>query len=156
MKICRILLAMVTMLITPSGAEETERDASWYYPMLHAEGSRMHLLTDEQLDVIAKLPSEEIHGIVEAMFLASAGVKEWNEIELWKTLKTKAEKESRSAENAAYRADTLPWLLEAYAPGNPPTPNPEAEGRTRYAVRPTATPTPAPTITPAPTATPVP
>lgn len=160
MKIRRILLALLTLLLLlsiPAVAEEPEKDASWYYPMLHVEGSRMHLLTDEELDVIAKLPSEEIHEIVEAMFLASAGVKEWNEIELWKTFKVKAEKEARSAENAAYRADTLPWLVEAYAPGNRPTPVPGSESTAeKEAVRPTATPIPAPTITPAPTATPDP
>ncbi len=162
-KILRLSAIMLTLMLAltalPAASETAEiKDAAWYYPMLYVDGSRMHLLTDEQLDVIAQLPSEEIHEIVEAMFLAAAGVKEWDEIQLWKTYKTNTEKEARSAENAAYRVKTLPWLVEAYAPGNRPTPTPEAAANPNPTtpVRPTATPTPAPTITPAPTPIPTP
>ena len=156
-KLAAILLALA-MLLTAAFAETVPaKDATWYYPMLYVDGSMMHLLTDTQLDAIAQLPSEEIHAIVEAMFLAAAGVKEWEEVQLWKTFKTKAEKEARSEENAAYRVFTLPWLMAAYAPGNPttPTPIPENAAYTKP-VRPTATPTPVPTVTPAPTAVPTP
>ena len=150
-----ILALLLALPVLAEEADMPEKDASWYYPMLHVEGSRMHLLTDEELDVLAKLPSEEIHEMVEGMFLAAAGVKEWNEIQLWKTYKTTAEKEARSAENALYREDTLPWVLEAYVPGNRPTPGPEEEW-VKISVRPTATPTPVPTATPAPTPMPEP
>ena len=152
-----LLMLAMTFSVSAAAEEAVPKDAAWYYPMLNVDGSQMHLLTDEQLDVIAQLPSEEIHEIVEAMFLAAAGVKEWDEIQLWKTYRTRAEKEARSAENAAYRVDTLPWLMAAYAPGNRPTPVPEAENITpTEPVRPTGTPTPAPTITPAPTPVPTP
>lgn len=159
-RLAGLLLTLATALTLsfPATAEEAvPKDAAWYYPMLYVDGSQMHLLTDEQLDVIAKLPSEEIHAIVEAMFLAAAGVEEQAEIRLWRTYKTKAEKEVRSGENAAYRVSTLPWLMAAYAPGNRPTPVPEAANSApTEPVRPTATPTPAPTITPAPTPIPTP
>ena len=151
-RLSAVLLALA-LLIAPAAAQEpSARDASWYYPMLYVEGSLMHLLTDAELEAIARMPSEEIHAIVEAMFLAAAGVKEWDEIQLWKSYKTKAEKTARSEANAAYRVDTLPWVMAAYAPGNRPTPVPDAVPT--EAVRPTATPTPAPTITPAPTPVP--
>ncbi len=162
----RALLALVTALTLLMGfaqaetPEIPERDESWFYPVLYARGSYMHLLSDEQLDVIAKMPSEDVHAIVEAMFLAAAGVEEKAEIALWKTYKTEGERNARSLENAAYRAETLPWLMEAYAPGNRPD---VVEEGLEYAVRPTATPVPTPkptpsaaTPTPAPTATPDP
>lgn len=159
-RVAALTMALLMLLGLSAAAESTEiakKDAAWYYPMLYVDGSLMHLLTDEQLDVIAKLPSEEIHAIVEAMFLAAAGVKEWNEIQLWKGFRTKGEKEARSAENAAYREKTLPWLIAACEPGNRPTPVPEDMKVAPTApVRPTATPTPAPTITPAPTPVPTP
>ena len=159
-KIMAVAVAMVLLLMAVAMAEEPkfpERDASWFYPMLYVDGSLLHLLTDEQLDVIAKLPSEEIHALVEAMFLAAAGVKEWEEMKLWESFKTVAEKEARSAENAAYRDDTLPWLMAGYAPGNPVTPTPIPENaHAEKPERPTATPVPAPTVTPAPTPTPDP
>ena len=158
-RIAALLLAM--LLSVPAQAENSpvmpDMDATWFYPMLYVDGSMMHLLTDAQLDAIAALPSEDIHTIVEALFLAAAGVKEWEEIQLWKTFKTKAEKEARSAENAAYRVFTLPWLMAAYEPGNPTTPTPiPANAVVTKPVRPTATPTPVPTITPAPTPLPTP
>lgn len=111
------LLAL--MLFFPAGAEETSRDAAWFGPAIRAEGSMISLLTEMELDVIARLPSEEIHKIVEAMFRGCAGVTEADEIRLWKSF-TRAEKEARSAENAAYRAQTLPWLKAAFIPGNRP------------------------------------
>ena len=150
-----VLLAL--LMIPAAGESPAEQGAAWYYPMLYVDGSLMHLLDDSQLEVIARLPSEEIHEIVEGMFLAAAGVEEWEEMQLWKGFRTQAEKDARSEENAAYRAETLPWLMAAYAPGNRPTPAPEAEAAApTEAIRPTATPIPAPTVTPAPTATPAP
>ena len=83
------------------------------------QGSLMHLLTEDQLDMLAALPSEEVHAVVEALFTAAAGVSEREELALWKTLKTEAERNERSAENATYRAKTLPWLMQTFAPGNP-------------------------------------
>lgn len=133
-----LCLLMACLLILPAAAEAPyERDAAWFYPMLYADGSRMHLLTDAQLTEIARLPSEDIHVMVEAMFLAAAGVEENAELQLWKTFKTSTEKEKRSAENAAYRAKTLPWLLDAFAAGNRPDNQTEAAA---MAVRPTAAP----------------
>lgn len=144
----RILcLLMICLLILPAAAEAPARqDAAWFYPMLYAEGSRMHLLTDVQLTMIAGMPSEEVHAVVEAMFLAAAGVEEGEEIQLWKTLRSGEERTARSAANADYRARTLPWLLEAFAPGN----RPETEMHT---ARPTPSPAPVPTATPVPLCT---
>lgn len=116
----RLLCLLAALLMLPAAAEETQREASWFYPVLDAPESRMHLLTDEQLTVLARMPSEEVHAIVEAMFLAAAGTAEDEEIALWKTFRTGEEKSARSAENAAYRALTLPWLETAFAPGNRP------------------------------------
>lgn len=152
---CLLMLAL-SLTALPASAEETSaRNASWFYPMLYADGSLMHLLTDDQLDAIAALPSKEIHALVEAMFLAAAGVEESAEVKLWKTYKTETERNTRSAENAAYRVNTLPWLMEAFAPGNRLDMT-EEEGS--YAVRPTATPVPTPTAVsdtlPAPTPVP--
>ena len=153
------LICLLALLLTLSAAAEDAllRDESWFYPMLFAPQSRMHLLTDAQLKTIAQLPSEEIHALVEEMFLAATGVEEKAEIALWKTLRKQDEKDARSMENAAYRVQTLPWLIEAYAPGNRPSYLVDAAPMT---VRPTATPVPAPTATsvptPVPTATPVP
>lgn len=142
-----LCLMVILLLCLPASAEAPEdKDAAWFYPVLHAEGSYMHLLTDAQLAQIAHLPSDEVHAIIEAMFLAAAGVEEDAEIQLWKTYRTGAEREARSAENAAYRAQTLPWLLEAFAPGN----RPAEESLT---ARPTPTPTPVPTRTPVPLCT---
>ena len=152
MKKWLICLIAALFLALPAAAEEPPlRDETWFYPMLYAEGSRMHLLTDAQLETIAQLPSEDIHAIVEAMFLAATGVEEKAEIALWKTLRKQEEKDARSAETAAYRALTLPWLLEAYAPGNRPEYLKDAAPMT---VRPTATPVPTPTATPVPTPVP--
>lgn len=146
-----LCLLMACLLMLPAAAEgPDQRNAAWFYPMLYVEGSQMHLLTDAQLTELAQLPSEEVHAIVEAMFLAAAGVEETEEIQLWKTYKTNAEREARSAENAAYRAKTLPWLLAAFAPGNCPEDPTDAEALT---ARPTPTPTPAPTATPVPLCT---
>ena len=82
-------------------------------------GSLLHLLTAEQQETLAALPSAEVHAIVEAMFTAAAGVSEREELALWKTLRTASAREERCAANAAYRVQTLPWLLQAFAPGNP-------------------------------------
>ncbi len=154
------LLMLAAMLMGLAAAEPTDaRDAKWFYPRLYARGSRMHLLTDAQLDALAKMPSEDVHAIVEALFLAAAGVEEEAETALWKTYKTREEETARSAQNAAYRALTQPWLVEAFAPGVFDV----VEEGLAYAARPTATPVPTPkptptvvTPTPAPTATPAP
>ena len=132
------LTAMLLALLLPAAALAGE--GAWFYPALTLPHSEMQLLTDDQLDGIAALPSKEIHALVEAMFLAAAGVEEHAELKLWKTFRTEAEKEARSAENAAYRARTLPWLKAAFAPGNPAA---EAEPA---AIRPA--PTPEPTAAP--------
>ena len=121
MKKWLICLLAALLLALPAAAEEPPvRDETWFYPMLYVPGSRMHLLTDVQLETIAQLPSEEVHALVEAMFLAATGVEEKAEIDLWKTFRRQEEKDARSAETAAYRVLTLPWLLEVYAPGNRP------------------------------------
>ena len=152
MKKWLICLLAALLLTLPAGAEEPlVRDETWFYPMLYAPGSRMHLLTDAQLETIAQLPSEDVHALVEAMFLAATGVEEKAEIALWKTLRKQEEKDARSLETAAYRVRTLPWLLEAYAPGNRPE---YLKDATPMPVRPTATPVPAPTATPVPTPVP--
>ena len=153
------LICLLALLLTLSAAAEEAplRAESWFYPMLYVPQSRMHLLTDAQLKTIAQLPSEDIHALVEEMFLAATGVEEKAEIALWKTLRKQEEKDARSVENAAYRVQTIPWLMEAYAPGNRPE---YLEDAAPMTVRPTATPVPAPTATPVPTpvptATPVP
>lgn len=141
---------LIALFMMPGALAETQvqRDAAWFYPMLHAEGSVMHLLTDAQLEQIARLPSEDIHALVEALFQAVAGVEEQAEVKLWETFRTAEEKEARSEENAAYRAQTQPWLLAAFASGN----RPEDADDAPMTVRPTAT--PAPEATPAPTAAP--
>ncbi|MBQ3155662.1 MAG: class B sortase [Clostridia bacterium] len=132
------LMAMLLALLLPAAALAGE--GAWFYPALTLPHSEMQLLTDDQLDRIAALPSKEIHALVEAMFLAAAGVEEHAELKLWKTFRTEAEKEARGTENAAYRARTLPWLKAAFAPGNPAA---EAEPA---ALRPA--PTPEPTAAP--------
>lgn len=154
MKKWLICLLAALLLALPAAAEEPPlRDETWFYPMLYVPGSRMHVLTDAQLETIAQLPSEDVHALVEAMFLAATGVEEKAEIALWKTLRKQEEKDARSAETAAYRVQTLPWLLEAYAPGNRPEYLEDAGPMT---VRPTATPVPTPTATPVPTPVPSP
>ncbi len=144
-----------TALADPQDKAADRKDAQWFYPMLYTEGSLMHLLTDAQLDKIGALGSAEIHAIVEAMFLAAAGTKEYPEIQLWKTFRTVKEEEARSAENAAYREKTAPWLMAAYEPGNRPTPDPAgSEDANVTLVRPTPPPTPAPAVVPDPNAAP--
>lgn len=68
----------------------------------------------EVADPVDTLSSEEVHALVESLFLAAAGVKEWDELTLWKSL-TAQEQEARGTENAAYRALTFPFLREAFA-----------------------------------------
>lgn len=115
------LIALLTALLLPLCAlAEEPRSVDWFTPVLSREGSFLHLLTEEQLTMLAALPSEEVHTLVEALFTAAAGVTEREELALWKGLKTQTARDDRSAENAAYRAQTLPWLLQAFAPGNRP------------------------------------
>lgn len=115
-----LLLAALVCPIPAVAEGAAARHADWFAPVLYAEGSRMHLLSSAQLETLAQLPSKECHAMVEAMFLAAAGVKESEELKLWKSLRKGAEREARSAENAAYRALTLPWLKLAFMPGNRP------------------------------------
>ena len=106
------LLALLLALWLPLGAlAEMAPVPSW-------QGSLLHLLTEEQLTMLAALPSEAVHAMVEALFTAAAGVTEREELALWKNLKTQSAREERSTANAAYRAKTLPWLMQAFAPGN--------------------------------------
>ena len=112
-------MALLAALLLPFGAlAEDLRGADWFAPVMSRTGSLLHRLTKEQLTMLADLPSEEVHALVEALFAAAAGVTEREELALWKTLKTQSAREERSAENAAYRAQTLPWLMQAFAPGN--------------------------------------
>ena len=108
------LLAL--MLLCP--VVQAERDAAWFDAVLHADGSLMYLLDDAQLSQIANLSSEEVHAIVEALFRAVAGVTEREEVQRWKNA-TAAEKETISAQNAAYRQQTLPLLMAVCQPGLP-------------------------------------
>ena len=151
----RRLTALLTLLllmagVLPAAAQDaSSRDAAWFGPVLHASGSLMHLLTDEQLTRLAQLPSEDIHAIVEGMFAAAAGVREQEELALWKTLRTDSERAARSLHNAAHRTQTLPWLINAFAPGN----RPEDGEEIPY---PAAAPAAAQTDTAAPESTPEP
>lgn len=120
------LLMLLMLLVPVAGAEAAApKDATWFYPVLCAEQSLLHLLTDEELTQLAEIPGETVQEIVEKLFIASAGTEEHAEIKLWKTFTKKAEKDARSLENAAYRAHTLPFLMEAFAIGNRPTGVPE-------------------------------
>lgn len=146
-----LLTAALLLTALPVSAEVEDKNAAWFYPNLYANASLMYLLTDAQLDQIGALSSQEVHALVEAMFLAAAGVEEKEELALWKTLKTAEERETRSAENAAYREKTLPWLMAVLSPGNRPD---AAEDAPTLTVRPTATPEPTPAPTPVPTPVP--
>ena len=109
-------------------------------------------LPADAADRINALTGEEVRAIVEAMFTAAAGTTEAEELALWDGMNQR-ERETRSLENAAYRALTKPWLLEAFAPGNPPDLERMPQ---RVEVVLTATPTPAPTPTATPAPTPIP
>lgn len=141
------LTALLMALLLPlcAAAENVlKRSADWFYPVLLRQGSLMHLLTDAQLDTLAALPSQNVHAIVDAMFAAAAGVSEREELALWKTLKKQSERDARSAENAAYRVNTLPWLMQAFEIGN----RPENAEELTFAARPAVTPVPAATPVP--------
>lgn len=71
-------------------------------------------LAEDAPNPVDTLSSDELHTLVEALFQAASGVKEWDELTLWKSL-TAAEQETRSLENAAYRALTFPFLRDAFA-----------------------------------------
>lgn len=71
-------------------------------------------LAEDASATVDALSSDEIHSAVEVLFLAAAGVKEWEELTLWKSLSA-AEQASRGEENAAYRALTFPFLTAAFA-----------------------------------------
>ena len=112
------LTALLLALLLPFYTLAEERTADWFTPVISRAGSLLHLLTEEQLDFLAALPSKEVHAMVETLFTAAAGVTEREELALWKTFKTQSARDERSAVNAAYRAKTLPWLMQAFAPGN--------------------------------------
>ena len=115
----KIIAWMAALMLPLCTAAETaaQTGAAWFYPVLVRENSLMHLLTDEQLEQLAVMPSENVHAVVEAMFTAAAGVAEWDELQVWKRLTGQAARDARSAENAVYRAKTAPWLVQAFAPG---------------------------------------
>lgn len=128
------LMALILALLLPmlAAAENNEqRSAAWFYPVLARERSLMHLLSDDALAALANMPSQDVHAIMDALFTAAAGTTERDELTLWKNLKKQADRDARSAENAAYRADTTPWLLQAFAPGNRPANADEMRFQTR-------------------------
>ena len=61
------------------------------------------------------LPREELHAAVEQLFAAAAGTTEAEEKAARKGL-DKEELQQRNDVQAAYRAETLPWLMEAFVP----------------------------------------
>ena len=61
------------------------------------------------------LPREELHAAVEQLFAAAAGTTEAEEKSARKGL-SKEELQQRNDVQAAYRAETLPWLMEAFIP----------------------------------------
>ncbi|MGN0972902.1 MAG: class B sortase [Aristaeellaceae bacterium] len=61
------------------------------------------------------LPREELHAAVDQLFAAAAGTTEAEEKAARKGL-SKEELQQRNDVQAAYRAETLPWLLEAFIP----------------------------------------
>lgn len=71
-------------------------------------------LAEDASNPVNALSSDELHTLVEALFQAASGVKEWDELTLWKSLSA-AEQEARGLENAAYRALTYPFLRDAFA-----------------------------------------
>ena len=61
------------------------------------------------------LPREELHAAVEQLFAAAAGTTEAEEKAARKGL-SKDELQQRNDAQAAYRAEALPWLMEAFVP----------------------------------------
>ncbi|MGN1019013.1 MAG: class B sortase [Aristaeellaceae bacterium] len=70
---------------------------------------------EPQLPQEELLPREELHAAVDQLFTAVAGTTEDEEKTARKGL-TKDEIQLRNDEQAAYRAETLPWLLGAFIP----------------------------------------
>ena len=101
--------------------------------------------TSEPKYAPAGITGEEIGAFVEMMFGAAAGTDTETEAELRAEM-PEEEIRARNAENAQYRARTLPWLMEAFRPEET-----EAEAAARalqeemQAAEPTAEPTPEPT-----------
>ena len=62
-----------------------------------------------------QLPREELHAAVEQLFAAAAGTTEAEEKSARKGL-GKEELHQRNDAQAAYRAEVLPWLMEAFIP----------------------------------------
>ena len=90
----------------------------------------------------------ELQPIVNALFAAATGTAEESEVQLRKEL-TEEEILARNAQNALYRAQTLPWLLAALTPI-------EAEAEEETLPAPTPEPTPEPTAEPTPEPSPDP
>lgn len=59
--------------------------------------------------------AQALHALVDSLFAAAAGTTEADEAAATETM-TEEEKAQRSAENAAYRAQTLPWLQACFQP----------------------------------------
>ena len=114
----RLMVLLLALLLPLCAAAEAPRDADWFDAVRMREGSLLPLLTEDELHALAGMSSEAVHDIVDVLFAAAAGVSEESELKLWKTLTKQADRDARSAENAAYRAAVLPWLLQAFAPGN--------------------------------------
>lgn len=112
--------AWLLLLVLPcAGAlAEAPRDGSWFDAVLYADGSLMYLLEEASLAKIANLSSDEVHAIVEGMFRAVAGVTEKEEVRRWKNADP-TKKTAISQNNAAYRQQTLAWLMAVCAPGLP-------------------------------------
>ena len=63
----------------------------------------------------ALLPREELHAAIEQLFAAAAGTTEAEEKAARKG-QGKEALQQRNDEQAAYRTETLPWLMEAFVP----------------------------------------
>ena len=92
------------------------------------------------------MPPEEVRAAVEALFAAVTGTDVETE-RLAREELTEEEILLRNEERALYRAQTLPWLIEAIRPEEPAAEELPAAGETPS---PTPSPSPEPTQTPSP------
>ena len=95
-------------------------------------------------------PPEEVRLVIEALFAAATGTDAESERQARREL-IKEEILLRNEERALYRAQTLPWLIEAIRTEEPVMEEIPLEG-----VTPSPAPTPSPTPTPTPAPTPIP